>query len=107
MRRVGKGFSGVDTPLFEGMLVAQQVDESVAEVNVDDVPAAGVADESAADVNDDDVLTVVDEPSIPSPTLPTQPPPPSCDTRKFLDFKYLPYLLTFRVGLDFLTFDRL
>nr|GEY61114.1 hypothetical protein [Tanacetum cinerariifolium] len=27
MRRVGKGFSGVDTPLFEGMIVEQQVGE--------------------------------------------------------------------------------
>nr|GEU96833.1 putative ribonuclease H-like domain-containing protein [Tanacetum cinerariifolium] len=35
MRMVGKGFSGVDTPLFEGVLLAQQVDESAAELNVD------------------------------------------------------------------------
>nr|GEZ29225.1 xylulose kinase-1 [Tanacetum cinerariifolium] len=68
MRRVGKGFSGVDTPLFEGMLVAQQADEGAAEVNVDDVPAAGVADEGAASVNVNDIPTAVDEPSIPSPT---------------------------------------
>nr|GEZ54643.1 hypothetical protein [Tanacetum cinerariifolium] len=62
MRRVGKGFSGIDTPLFEGMIVAQQdddvADEGATSVAVDDVPAA-------------------DEPSIPSPTLTTQPPPPS------------------------------
>nr|GEX45699.1 hypothetical protein [Tanacetum cinerariifolium] len=55
----GKGFSGVDTPLFEGMLVAQQVDESVADLNDDDdVPGTGVADEGDVDVNADDVLTV-------------------------------------------------
>nr|GEX12069.1 putative ribonuclease H-like domain-containing protein [Tanacetum cinerariifolium] len=72
MRRVGKGFSGVDTSLFEGMIVAQQV-------NVDDVPAAGVADEGAADVNVDDVLTVVDEPTIPLPPPTTQPLQPSQD----------------------------
>nr|GEU60595.1 copia protein [Tanacetum cinerariifolium] len=30
MRRVGKGFSGVDTPLFDGMLVPQQVQDDVA-----------------------------------------------------------------------------
>nr|GEU86742.1 hypothetical protein [Tanacetum cinerariifolium] len=77
MRRVGKVFSGVDTPLFEGMIVAQQVDENAAEVNVDDVHAAGVADEGAASVNVDVVLTVVEEPSIPSPPPTTQPPPPS------------------------------
>nr|GEW47089.1 putative reverse transcriptase, RNA-dependent DNA polymerase [Tanacetum cinerariifolium] len=47
MRRVGKGFSGVDTPLFEGMIVTQQdadiADEGAASVVVDDVPAADVA----------------------------------------------------------------
>nr|GEV16458.1 hypothetical protein [Tanacetum cinerariifolium] len=57
MRMVGKGFSRVDTPLFEGMIVTQQDDDVV----VDDVPAA------------------VDEPSMPSPTPTTQPQPPSQD----------------------------
>nr|GEX36619.1 hypothetical protein [Tanacetum cinerariifolium] len=47
MRGVGKGFSGVDTPLFE--------------------------------VHVDAVLTTVDEPTIQSPTPPTQPAPPSQD----------------------------
>nr|GEU75386.1 putative ribonuclease H-like domain-containing protein [Tanacetum cinerariifolium] len=79
MRRVGNRFSGVDTPLFEGMIVAQQVDEGVVEVNVNDVPTTGVADEGAADVHDDVVPTAVDEPSIPLPPPPTQPPPPSQD----------------------------
>nr|GFC18718.1 hypothetical protein [Tanacetum cinerariifolium] len=51
--KVGKGFSGVETPLFEGMLVAQQVGEGATEVNVDDVSTAGVADEGAASVADD------------------------------------------------------
>nr|GEV77163.1 hypothetical protein [Tanacetum cinerariifolium] len=78
MRRVGKGFSRVDTPLFEGMLVAQQVDESAVKVNVDDVSVAGVANEGAADVNTNVVLTAIDEPTMPSPT-PTTPPPPSQD----------------------------
>nr|GEY57357.1 copia protein [Tanacetum cinerariifolium] len=58
---VGKGFSRVDTPLFEGMIVAQQDDD--------------VADEGAASVTVDDVLATADEPSIPSPPLTTQPPP--------------------------------
>nr|GEU90802.1 hypothetical protein [Tanacetum cinerariifolium] len=79
MRKVGKGFSGVDTPFFGGMLVAQQVDESAAELNVDDVPAAGVADEGVTEVNVDVVPAAVDEPSIPSLIPPTQPPPPSQD----------------------------
>nr|GEW13693.1 putative ribonuclease H-like domain-containing protein [Tanacetum cinerariifolium] len=62
MRRVGKGFSRVDTPLFEGMIVAQQDDD--------------VADEGAASIAVDDVPTATDEPSIPSPTPTTQPPSP-------------------------------
>nr|GEZ11962.1 hypothetical protein [Tanacetum cinerariifolium] len=63
MRHVGKGFSGVDTPLFKGMIVAQQADD--------------VADEGAAGVDVDVVPAIADEPSIPSPTRTTQPPPPS------------------------------
>nr|GEZ01598.1 hypothetical protein [Tanacetum cinerariifolium] len=59
----GKGFSGVDTPLFEGMIVAQQADD--------------VANEGAASVDVDVVPAVAVEPSIPSPTPTTQPPPPS------------------------------
>nr|GEV67811.1 uncharacterized mitochondrial protein AtMg00810-like [Tanacetum cinerariifolium] len=59
--RVGKGFFGIDIPLFEGMIVAQKgndvVDEGAASVDVNAVPAA------------------VEEPSIPSPI----PPPPSQD----------------------------
>nr|GEW56995.1 hypothetical protein [Tanacetum cinerariifolium] len=71
MRRVGKGFFGVDTPLFEGMLVAQEVGKGDAEVHVDDVLAVGVVAKGAAS---DDVNAAVDEPSIPSPTPPTLPP---------------------------------
>nr|GEU63057.1 hypothetical protein [Tanacetum cinerariifolium] len=78
IRRVRKGCSGVETPLFEGMLVVQQVDESIVELKYD-VPAVGVADEGAAEVNVDAVPAGVDEPSLPLPTPSTQPPPPSQD----------------------------
>nr|GEZ36094.1 hypothetical protein [Tanacetum cinerariifolium] len=54
-----KGFFRVETPLFEGMIVAQQADD--------------VADEGAADV---DVVPAATKPSIPLPTPTTQPPPP-------------------------------
>nr|GEW47405.1 xylulose kinase-1 [Tanacetum cinerariifolium] len=57
----------------------QQVGEGVAEVNVDDVPTAGVADEGVVSVSINDVPAAVDEPCIPSPTPPTKPPPPSQD----------------------------
>nr|GEU62252.1 xylulose kinase-1 [Tanacetum cinerariifolium] len=76
MRRIGKGFFRVDTPVFKGMLVAQEVGEGAKEVHVEDVNTAGVVAEGAAS---DDVNAVVDEPSIPSPTPPTPPPPPSQD----------------------------
>nr|GEV34651.1 hypothetical protein [Tanacetum cinerariifolium] len=61
-RRVGKGFSEVKTPLFEGMIVAQQADD--------------VADEVAAGVDVDDVPAFDAEPTLPSPTTQSPPPPP-------------------------------
>nr|GFB46280.1 hypothetical protein [Tanacetum cinerariifolium] len=54
MRRVGKGFSRVETPLFEGMIVAQQDDD--------------VADEVAAGVDVNDVPAADAKPTLPSPT---------------------------------------
>nr|GEU56639.1 hypothetical protein [Tanacetum cinerariifolium] len=77
MRRVGKGFCGVETPLFEGMLVAQEVVvEGDDEVHGKQVNAGDVAegDISAAY---EEVPTAAEEPSIPSPTPPTLPPQPS------------------------------
>nr|GEZ85546.1 hypothetical protein [Tanacetum cinerariifolium] len=88
MRRVGKGFSGVETPLFEGMLAARQpaeeglVDE---QVQVDDAVAAAVEENVAEDVAHDslpsppsyDIPSPSQEPSL-LPQLPqssTQAPP--------------------------------
>nr|GEU36403.1 hypothetical protein [Tanacetum cinerariifolium] len=68
MRRVGKRFSGVETPMFKGMLIEQEVDEEedtyekVEEVNAGD---AAEGDDSAAHR---EVPTVTEEQSIPSPT---------------------------------------
>nr|GEW09958.1 hypothetical protein [Tanacetum cinerariifolium] len=77
MRRVGKRFFGVETHLFEGMIVAQQVDDVADEVadgvDVDDVPGVDVDDVPGVDV--DDVPTADAEPTLPSPTPTTQPPP--------------------------------
>nr|GEX12284.1 hypothetical protein [Tanacetum cinerariifolium] len=60
---VGKGFSGVETPLFEGMIVAQQADD--------------VADDGAAGVDVDDVPAADAEPTLPSSIPTTHSPPPS------------------------------
>nr|GEX24999.1 ribonuclease H-like domain, reverse transcriptase, RNA-dependent DNA polymerase [Tanacetum cinerariifolium] len=77
MRRVGKGFSGVETPLFEIMLVEQQVDEN--EDADEKVKAVNVGDVADGDVSAayEEIPTVAAEPSIPSPTPPTLPPQPT------------------------------
>nr|GEX83455.1 uncharacterized mitochondrial protein AtMg00810-like [Tanacetum cinerariifolium] len=62
MRRVGKGFSEVDTPLFEGMSVPQQVGDDVVADDIDDVAT-------------DDIAEDVTEPTPPSPTPAITPPP--------------------------------
>nr|GEY92476.1 hypothetical protein [Tanacetum cinerariifolium] len=46
IRRVGKGFSGVETPLFEGMIVEQQVADGDDEVHDEGVRAAGIVAEA-------------------------------------------------------------
>nr|GEY99827.1 hypothetical protein [Tanacetum cinerariifolium] len=80
MRRVGKGFSGVDTPLFEGMLVAQEVGEGVVDEEHDEgVPAAGVVANGDVNATHVEVPTADEELSIPSPTPPTPPSQPSQD----------------------------
>nr|GEW84689.1 hypothetical protein [Tanacetum cinerariifolium] len=76
MRRVGKGFSGVHTPLFEGMLVEQQVvAEGVAEVHGEEVNAGDAAegDVSAAHV---EVPTVVQPTPPQSPHVQPESPQP-------------------------------
>nr|GEV20130.1 hypothetical protein [Tanacetum cinerariifolium] len=53
MRRVGKGFSGVETPLFEGILTARDIaEEGMAEeqVQADNAVAAAVQEAVAEDV---------------------------------------------------------
>nr|GEW15856.1 putative ribonuclease H-like domain-containing protein [Tanacetum cinerariifolium] len=72
----GKGFSGVETPLFKGLIVGQVIEEG------------GDAEEHVQEVTDDDtaqgddtaaygeVPIVSQKPSIPSLTLPTPPPQP-------------------------------
>nr|GFA84533.1 hypothetical protein [Tanacetum cinerariifolium] len=65
----GKGFSGVESPLFKGMIVEQQVDEGADEVHDEGVPTAvGVAAEGDVSAVDDVVPTTVEKLSIPSPT---------------------------------------
>nr|GFA22308.1 hypothetical protein [Tanacetum cinerariifolium] len=64
---VGKGFSRVETPLFECMLVPQQAADAVDVVVADSVPTDDAADDvPAADV----------KPTPQSPPPTTTPPPP-------------------------------
>nr|GEW36302.1 retrovirus-related Pol polyprotein from transposon TNT 1-94 [Tanacetum cinerariifolium] len=68
MRRVGKGFSGVETPLFEGMLVAHEVGEGVADEEHDEgVPTAGVFTEGDVSAAHDKVQPQSPQPQ-PQPT---------------------------------------
>nr|GEV43943.1 hypothetical protein [Tanacetum cinerariifolium] len=79
MRRVGKGCSRVETPLFEGMIMEQPIGKVDDEVHDEGVPAVGVVAEGDVSTANDEVPTAVEEPSIPSPTPPTPPPQPSQD----------------------------
>nr|GFC75836.1 hypothetical protein [Tanacetum cinerariifolium] len=72
MRRVGKGFSGVETPLFETMLVVRDVAKD-AEAQV---PAQGndVQEHTIEEVATDAVLPTLTSPSPLSPVIPYSPP---------------------------------
>nr|GEV83914.1 hypothetical protein [Tanacetum cinerariifolium] len=73
MRRVGKGFSRVETPLFEGMLVEQVIEEGGDEEEHVEANIVAQGDDTTAYEDD------AQEPSIPSPTPPTPPPQPPQD----------------------------
>nr|GFC02709.1 hypothetical protein [Tanacetum cinerariifolium] len=75
---VGKGFSGVETPLFEGMLIAvQPAEDEVAEaqVQVDAAVAAAVEENVAEDVAHDAIPSPPPH-DIPSPIQEPSSPPP-------------------------------
>nr|GEV89182.1 uncharacterized mitochondrial protein AtMg00810-like [Tanacetum cinerariifolium] len=79
MRRIGKGFFGVEAPLFEGMLVAQQVVEEGYPDDNDENVNAGDAAEGDVSAATAEVPTVVKDSSTPSPIPPTPLPQPSQD----------------------------
>nr|GFA20944.1 hypothetical protein [Tanacetum cinerariifolium] len=73
MRRVGKGFSRVETPLFEGMLAARQLgEEGLAEeqVQADDIISAAVQENVAHDA-----ISSPPSHDIPSPSQVQSSPP--------------------------------
>nr|GEW22772.1 hypothetical protein [Tanacetum cinerariifolium] len=67
-RRVGKGFSGVETPFFKGMLVAGEIKEQGDAEEQDNVDDAAQGADTAVLGND------VQDQSIPLPTPPPQQP---------------------------------
>nr|GEZ21264.1 hypothetical protein [Tanacetum cinerariifolium] len=80
MRRVGKGFSEVETPLFQGMLVEHEIEEGGdEEEHVEEVSIGDVAQGDDAQ-----------EPSIPSPTPPTPPPQPYRDLPSTTQVQHTP-----------------
>nr|GEZ05778.1 hypothetical protein [Tanacetum cinerariifolium] len=77
MRRVGNGFSGVETPLFEGMLVVvQPVEERLVadQVHVDAAVAAAV-EETVAENLAHDAIPSPPPHDIPSPSHEPSSPP--------------------------------
>nr|GEW54158.1 putative ribonuclease H-like domain-containing protein [Tanacetum cinerariifolium] len=79
IRRVGKGFSRVKTPLFAGMLVEHHVvEEGDAEVHGKEVNAGDTAEGDISAAHGE-APTVDEEPSISSPTPHPLPPQPSYD----------------------------
>nr|GEY16437.1 putative ribonuclease H-like domain-containing protein [Tanacetum cinerariifolium] len=73
LARMGKGFSGFETPLFEGMIVEQVIEEGGYEEEHVEADTAAQGDDTIAHEDD------AQEPSIPSPTPPTPPPQPPQD----------------------------
>nr|GEV68271.1 hypothetical protein [Tanacetum cinerariifolium]GEW45466.1 hypothetical protein [Tanacetum cinerariifolium] len=79
MRRIGKGFLGVETPLFEGMLAVREiVEEGITEAQVYDTTAATVQE----DVHDEVIPSRTPPPShdIPSTSQVQSLPPPQPQT---------------------------
>nr|GEU85143.1 hypothetical protein [Tanacetum cinerariifolium] len=77
MRRVGKGFSGVETPLFEGMLAASQLaEEGIAEEQVQADGAVAVQETVAEDVATQAISSTHTPLILPSPPshIPSSPP---------------------------------
>nr|GEU80560.1 putative ribonuclease H-like domain-containing protein [Tanacetum cinerariifolium] len=66
--QIGKRFSGVETHLFEGMLVEKLIEEGGDEEEHVEADTAAQGDDTTAHGDD------AQEPSIPSPTPPTLPP---------------------------------
>nr|GEY87913.1 hypothetical protein [Tanacetum cinerariifolium] len=84
MKRIRKGFLGVATPLFEGMLAVREiVEEGIAEAQVQDATATATVQEDVTPVVQVDVTPVapedVHDEVIPSPAPPTLPPQPTYD----------------------------
>nr|GEY38216.1 putative copia-type protein [Tanacetum cinerariifolium] len=72
MQRVGKGFLGVETPLFETMLKVRDIAEEVeAQIPAQD---DDVQEHAAEEVDNDVVLPTPSSPSPSSPVIPSSPP---------------------------------
>nr|GEY69615.1 putative ribonuclease H-like domain-containing protein [Tanacetum cinerariifolium] len=74
MRRVGKGCSGVETPLFDGMLVAREPEEQGDVEEQGNEEEQGNADTTAKEPETAIPEDVANDQPIPSPTLLNPPP---------------------------------
>nr|GEX74938.1 ribonuclease H-like domain, reverse transcriptase, RNA-dependent DNA polymerase [Tanacetum cinerariifolium] len=80
----GKGFLGVETPSFEGMVVSQVIEEGGTEEEHVEADTTAQGDDTTAHGDD------AQEPSIPSPTPPTPPPQPPQDLPLKSQVQYTP-----------------
>nr|GEZ19010.1 hypothetical protein [Tanacetum cinerariifolium] len=81
---VGKGFLGVEVPLFEGMIVEQVIEEGEAEEEHVEEDTAAQGDDTTTQGDD------AQEPSIPSPTPPTLPLQPPHDLQSSSQVQHTP-----------------
>nr|GEX96645.1 hypothetical protein [Tanacetum cinerariifolium] len=86
MRQVGKGFSAVETPLFEGMLAARQLaEEGIAEEQCQADDAVAVVQENVAEDIANDAIPSPSSHAIPSHSQEQSSPPQQPQTAQKLE----------------------
>nr|GFA67145.1 hypothetical protein [Tanacetum cinerariifolium] len=106
MKRVGKGFSGVNTPLFEGMLVGVIEEGCYAEEQVQDVADDTAAQGADIDVSGDDVHHTPPQSPQPQSQSPPQAQPQATDFPMSLLQEALDACATLTRKVEHLEYDK-
>nr|GEV56530.1 hypothetical protein [Tanacetum cinerariifolium] len=100
MRRVGKGFSGVETPLYEGMLVGQEIEkEGDADEHIKDVTTGD-------DAQGDDTAAHEEVPTVQPPSPQPQPQQQAADFPMSLLQEALDACATLTKRVEHLKYDK-